>query len=614
MANEILRLANDRVAVVINDDFSGIFSDRARGVDWPMSPCCYQEIGSLSDMAIWNRVPRCYMDRYPSFFRARRLDDGRLEVAVLDPLGEVRGKLVCAIQLDDQWITLAIEHIDDALPSLIFPPYLESESLVIPNAIGKWYRTSATPSAIESQFLMPACGWNMRWFGGLRGDNGWIAIVEDGYADAGVYLCQLTACAGWQKTLGRWNRRSMRIGFADNGYVGLARTYRSYAQANGLYRSLREKIAQRPVVENLIGGRCVSFFQAHTVHSLNSRLWMTSPTEEDIRQDGTVKVHMTHGDVATIIEEAKQAGMRKGYFNIRGWLNGGYDERHPDVWPPEPALGSVDEFRAVTTQNDPYVTLLHDNYQDMYQQAPSFPQWVMRTPDGRPKAGGTWHGGRCYVVNSEKSIEYVRRNWEHLKTLNLRGTFLDTIGGAHFQEDYSPDHQMTRTQDAEAKLEIARFYAKQGMLVGTEYGSDFSVPDADFIETRYAVTPGQTPPLWLLVYHDAVVTLRYHSGTNDFEAARDMEDILWGCSKLWPAGDLASWRARKDAFKASLHVDEWHARVGLDDMVNHRYLDEDGTVEQTEFSSGVSVIGNFGSEPFSSGKTTVQPGGYAILD
>jgi hypothetical protein len=615
MANELLRLSNDRIAVVINDDFSGILSDRTRSVDWPVSPCCFQENGPITQVAIWNRNERCYMDRYPSFFRARRLDDGRLEVSVLDMLGDVRGKLVCAIELENEWITMAIEHIDESLPSLVFPPHIESESILLPNNIGQWRRgpVAASPHA-SSEYYMPANGWNMRWFGGLRGDNGWMIIAEDGYADAGVYICQLAASLGWQTTLGKWNRRSLRIGFSGNGYVGLARRFRAYAQEHGIYRSLREKIEERPVVGNLIGGRCISFFQGYTAHSLNSYLGMVSPTEEQIREDGKVKVIMSHNDVATIIDEAKQAGMRKGYFNVRGWLKGGYDEMHPDVWPPEPALGSIDAFKRVTTQDDPFVTILHDNYEDMYPRAPSFPKYVMRTPDGRPKPGGTWHGGRCYMVNSEKSMEYVRRNWEHLQTLNLRGAFTDTVGGAHLQEDYSPEHPLTRAQDLEAKLRIGRFYTQKGMMLGVEYGVDYCVPEVDLIETRYSVTPGKTPPLWLLVYHDAVVTLRYHTGTDDYQPASDMEDVLWGCAKLWPAGDLAWWRKQKDAFKASLHIDEWHARVALDDLVNHRYLDSEGMVEQTEFSSGVSVIGNFGSEAFTSGKTTVQPGGYAIID
>lgn len=609
MGDQILHLENGNLSIDLRSDFSATLTDKVRDVDWRMSPCCFQEIGPLSDSAVWNRQERCYMDRYPSFFEAVRLDDTRFRVTVLDDLRHPRGGLVCRLGIDGEWIVFTLEAIDEELPSLIFPPYIESESLVIPRGIGQWHRT---PIA-ESTFIMPASGWNMRWFGGLRGDSGWLTVVEEGYADAGVYLSQMTACTAWQKSLGSWScPRSVRIGLTGNGYVGLAKRFRAYARENDLHTTLREKIEARPSVGNLIGGRCVSFFQAFTRHTRNAIMDMRPTTSDAESTDGRVEVLIPHRDVATIMDEARQAGMKRGYFNLRGWLKGGYDETHPDVWPPEPALGTLDEFKAVTGRSGRFFTALHDNYQDIYPQAPSFPQWVMRNPDSTFRAGGTWHGGRCYVVNPAQAINYAKRNWEEMGTLGLGGAFLDTIGGAHFQEDFSPDHRLTRTGDAESKLEIARFHKSLGLVVGTEIGSDFCMPDVDFIETRQSAVPGVTIPLFPLVYHDSVVTLRYNTGTDDFAAARDIEDILWGYAKLWPAGNLANWRANRDAFVRSLRVDAWHERIGLDEMITHRYLNDAGTVEQTEFSSGVSVTANFSGETITVSGRAVEPGEWGI--
>jgi hypothetical protein len=81
----------------------------------------------------------------------------------------------------------------------------------------------------------------------------------------------------------------------------------------------------------------------------------------------------------------------------------------------------------------------------------------------------------------------------------------------------------------------------------------------------------------------------------------------------WPVNDLASWPAQEKAFKASLELDHFHARIGMDEMTSHRYL-QDGLVEQTEFSSGVSVIANFADEPRTIDGQTIPARGHLVLD
>jgi len=609
--SKVLSLSDDRAAVTLYDDFSGELVDRERGVTWRMSPCGLQEYGPLSECAIWNRMGRSYMDHYPATFRARRTDAG-LRVAVLDPLGQPRGELTCAVTVGDGAVRFRIDEIDEALPSLVFPPYLESDSLVVPRILGEWWRDDSA----GTQFMMPASGWGMRWFGGLRGEHGWVAIVEDGYADSGVYVSRRAASAAWQKSMRQWQGgRCVSIRFTGGGYVGQAKAFRAWARGHGLFTSLREKEEARPPLGNLIGGRNLAFFQGYTAHAHRHIIaGLRHVTPEMEAEEGTFKVLIPFRDVLTAIEEARAAGMTKGYFTLRGWLNGGYDERHPDTWPHEPALGSEDELRRYFNQGDAFVPLLHDNFQDMYPQSPSFPRYVQKDWAGELKAGGTWHGGRCYVVNSEKALEYVRRNWETHRHYGPRGVFVDCIGGAHLQEDYAPDHLLTRARDAEGKLEQVRFYRRQGLIAGTEWGSDFSINDIDFYETRSNPAPRRAIPLWPLVYHDAAVMLRYGTGTADFEAADDLADLLWGYAKLWPCGDLANWRKRREAFRRSFVVDAWHERVGRDEMTHHRYLDPAGRVEQTEFSSGASIIVNFGDEPWDHEGRPVAPKGYRMLD
>jgi hypothetical protein len=49
-------------------------------------------------------------------------------------------------------------------------------------------------------------------------------------------------------------------------------------------------------------------------------------------------------------------------------------------------------------------------------------------------------------------------------------------------------------------------------------------------------------------------------------------------------------------------------------MVNHRYLSEDELIEQTEFSSGVSVIANFAHEDRTIDGRTIRAQDFVVRD
>ena len=104
MSQRILHLVNEHLGIDLNEDFSATLFDRKSSQEWSLVPTCYQEIGALSDIAVWNRKERCYMDRYPSYFNAVKQSDGSLTVSVLDPLRNHKGSFRCTITLDKEWI------------------------------------------------------------------------------------------------------------------------------------------------------------------------------------------------------------------------------------------------------------------------------------------------------------------------------------------------------------------------------------------------------------------------------------------------------------------------------------------------------------------------------
>ena len=82
---------------------------------------------------------------------------------------------------------------------------------------------------------------------------------------------------------------------------------------------------------------------------------------------------------------------------------------------------------------------------------------------------------------------------------------------------------------------------------------------------------------------------------------------------MWAVpGDDESRDGWKQGFTDSFFVENWHARVGLCDMENHRFLSEDFTVEETQFSGGHAIIANFAAEPRELDGITIEAGGFHI--
>ena len=389
------------------------------------------------------------------------------------------GTFMCDVRLDGPWLEFRLSNIDERLPSLVFPTPIESESLVFPSGVGQWLRKPIP----DRRFLTFFSHLNMRWFGGLKGDSGWLAVFHKEFADAGVMAAELSASPCWLKSLGRWSYpRSVRYRFTKGGYVGLAKAYRKWAIENGLHKSLLEKMAEIPALKNMLGGRFVSITQAcpaYTRQYFENRL----KKYDETMIDGKLKKNITHAEAMKIIKQMKRLGMKKGAALLRGWISGGYDWSHPDIWPPTQELGSIEELKALCALVNPITVGLHDNYQDIYEQCASFPEGVLRKANGELMAGGYWSGGQAYILNSRDGVKYARRNWEQIKTLNPASMFIDTTTTVQAYQSFEPGNTLTRSQDVEFRSELLRFFDKNKIILGSEGGADFGVPYADYFTT-----------------------------------------------------------------------------------------------------------------------------------
>jgi hypothetical protein len=88
--------------------------------------------------------------------------------------------------------------------------------------------------------------------------------------------------------------------------------------------------------------------------------------------------------------------------------------------------------------------------------------------------------------------------------------------------------------------------------------------------------------------------------------------MLWGYFPIWLVSN--GWEDRKASFATAGFIDEWHGKIGAEDMVSHRYLTEDGQVEETVFASGAAIVANFAEEEREVEGVRVISNGYIIRD
>jgi hypothetical protein len=119
-------------------------------------------------------------------------------------------------------------------------------------------------------------------------------------------------------------------------------------------------------------------------------------------------------------------------------------------------------------------------------------------------------------------------------------------------------------------------------------------------------------PLWELVYHDCCVAQWYWGDYNNKLPAiwhkRDQFNALYGVPPMFMFR-AKLWREQKERFvqsyKASAAVTRATARS---EMIGHRFLAPDRSVQETEFANGVIVRVNFGNQPFRGEGLELEPG------
>ncbi len=413
----------------------------------------------------------------------------------------------------------------------------------------------------------------------------------------------------------RYARRAIYHFAAKGGYVALAKYYRVYARKLGFVKTFSEKLKENPNISRLFGA-------------------------PDVWGDGTLR----------FAREAKAAGVEKMLLHTSG-----SEGVRRGVTP--------EDMRAINALG--YLTSTYDVYADILPVEPGqeatphrdhVPENVVLRADGtRMKAWLTWdkkqYMKRCPAVWVSVAKQVIPKD---LALFPYIGRFIDVITAEGLYECYDEHHPLTRTGKREASMEMLHYVRSLGLVVGSEHGRWWAVPNDDYIEgmmsggftswpagylrrpktkdetfggpsgrpypkwgvyAKWGIGHEYRIPLWELVFHDCIASTWYWGDSSDFLLAaapeitpkKDAFNILYGTIPLMWAGRNGSWPAARDVFLSTYRKTcKLNEAVAASEMLSHRFVTADRNVQETRFADGTRVVVNFGEQPY-----TVRMGGRA---
>ena len=505
----------------------------------------------------------------------------------------------------------ASRKIDEVyVPAALTVPRDPASCVVVPEGQG-----AVIPGDWQGEFIAPL-GWSspvMPWFGACQGDAGLMVFVE---TDDDYHLPIIHPAGGppsvgvrWVASMGsmRYARRVRLRLLEEADYVALAMEYRRRAREDGLLVPLEEKAKTRPEIEQL---RTTAAMIAGGICTHDLRRMYRKVTRFD---EVGARVRQITG----------RAGLERVVLHLDGWGVRGYDNLHPDVLPPCPEAGGAEGMKALSDElrRAGHLFCLHDNYRDIYFDAPSCTPDVLQVdPDGGNARVQMWAGGLNSLLCAEPALRLLKRNlvqgmrrqWERwpgiLQLVGPTALYIDNYCMDY--ECYSREHPVNRGQSRLGVRALYDFVQSHGLVACCEHIKSWALPkldmcyNLDHLRARW-MGPDHAPvgdyvgvpvPLWNLVFRDVLVQ---HTHTYQFTGAGN-ERWRHAMTFAFLAADMPNLVATgelDDAFWQTVDrlkpLADLHRRVAFDRMVDHQFLGPDGRSQLARYESGVEVRANY---------------------
>lgn len=376
----------------------------------------------------------------------------------------------------------------------------------------------------------------------------------------------------------------------DCDFVTLAKIYRTYLSERGKLVTLKQKIAANPAVEKLIGTPVI-----HT--GIAQEFAPDSAFYDKEHPENNVQV-TTFATRAAQLRALKAAGLERAYTHFDGWGCHGYDNRHPDVFPPHEAAGGAAGMKDVadTCREIGYMFGIHDQYRDYYFDAGTFDiNNAVQRADGSHEIMAFWCGGKQTMLCATFAPEYVRRNYDEFEKLGIKldGSYLDVFSVVELDECFNPNHPMSREQCAAYRRQCFDFLTHRGIIPSSEEACDFAVPSLALVHhAPYYTVEWEGPchmegypiPLFNLVWHDCLVVPWFGlNGNWGMPEGYDPMGLAYmnGGTVYWPiTGVDAEEEARLRAELA------FHKKVALGELLSHRFVNDNPKIRESVFDAG----------------------------
>ena len=452
----------------------------------------------------------------------------------------------------------------------------------------------------------------MPWFGQVREREGYWLLAGTPF-DAGFHLDHpaggpTAVSVYWKSQLGKlgYRRYCMLEFFADCDHNTFCKRFRRYLIRTGELCTLQEKMLKNPAVEKLLGTAVYHTDPACYDIQPVSRYYNNKEPEKN-------RQITPFAELARRVESLKARGLDRVFTHIDGWPNMGYDNQHPDVFPPCEDAGGWDGLRDLMNRvkSCGYLFALHDQYRDYYHAAPSYdPAQSLKRADGSIPGTDIWYGGQQDFLCPEFAVGYVRRNYATLKEngVILDGTYQDCFSCSILDECYDPMHPVTREQCMQLRKACFDYARSLGIIVSSEEGIGWAMRDLDLVHhapyTHHAVMGPNKDDEWLqpeaqaisapllnLVYHDCIVIPWDMSDSMGYQSVF-LHTLLNG------GVPYVNHSSNDEMLEKVKIAAKWHAQVGASELLRHEFLTENGDRQRAVFANGLSVEVDFTANTF----------------
>lgn len=445
----------------------------------------------------------------------------------------------------------------------------------------------------------------MPWWGQIEDGYGYIAVADTPW-DGGYHLehkaggCSRIGSV-WYPSLDQIAyERSIHYSFVtDSSYTTLAKIYRNYIKENGRFVTLKEKILRAPRIEELIGTPVI-----HTsIYYHNEPDSLHYDTDNPENNDDCVRFD----ERLTQLTELKDK-VEKTYIHLDGWGYRGYDNLHPDVFPPCEQAGGWKGMKALVDgcHDLGYLLAIHDQYRDYYYDAGSFDEnKAIHDSEGNIPIETIWAGGKQAFLCPKYAPEHLRRNMKSFEDhgVALDGAYLDVFSCIELDECYHEAHKLSRKECVEYRQQCFSYVSDKNMIVSSEECVDWAIeklalvhhsPIALEVEldgwhyTGPAI--GIPVPLFNLVYHECVV-VPWALHEKGWGIPEGQDGFLYA---LLNAGTgYLPIDADDDSIAKNRIVCELHERLVNQEMVDHKMKEGNPNVQIAEYDDGTTVEVDF---------------------